>query len=177
MGQTAVEGRTYYINTNSGAFSWERPKDALKLFRDSNDGAQKGKSKLSIMQALGRMDSRQDPSVWAKIDASKEFETREYRMADRTPGAAEITLAYQSDAGRLDRLVKIVDQWKGPVSASILLQENEIKHVDEIIEKNNLIRKHVDLYLCVAPRKWTYYPINTLRNHANSNVRTNYLFI
>lgn len=91
-----------------------------------------------------------------------------------------ITLSTQLSLNRFDRLVRLFERYKGPMSCAVYLPDEEsIRSLDVLVEKQSqAFRDMVTLHLLFEKDPIDLeYPINTLRNLALFNIETEYFFI
>lgn len=110
----------------------------------------------------------------------------------------EITLITQMSPNKLPRLVALAKEWTGPMSVAIV-SEKSVTELDAILGKLDLPWERIDIHLVIykgetrtrpynasipslkSPpvplSKWSYYPINFLRNVAIQFCRSDLIFI
>lgn len=81
----------------------------------------------------------------------------------------------QMDTSRLHRITKYAKTWDGPISAVVIAKTSE---KNSILKKyredaNENVKDHVDLHVAeIGEAGFQHYPINRLRNLANSQATT-----
>jgi hypothetical protein len=114
-----------------------------------------------------------------------------YRNASRTPEKDQVSIITQLSCtphGRLLVMQKLMRKWNGPASVAVfIMNDGDKASVTELYDNDPLLRKHVSLHLVYMsdttrthPLMDRYgiqmvYPINTLRNVAWDNVRTDWI--
>lgn len=86
----------------------------------------------------------------------------------------DITLATQLSFDRLDRLLRMIREWHGPISAAIFIGLDDVFLVMKKLMFENIPWGRVDIHLVSS--NTTTFPINILRNIAVNNSRTDMVF-
>lgn len=87
----------------------------------------------------------------------------------------DVTILTQTSTDRLDSLKRLILSWDGPVSAT-LYAENWLDIAAQLVQWiHNIQRKNIQLHVVV--QSGYYYPVNFLRNVAQSNAKTQYVFM
>ncbi|KAI9023427.1 glycosyl-transferase for dystroglycan-domain-containing protein [Hyaloraphidium curvatum] len=79
-----------------------------------------------------------------------------YIRAEERPDAGDITITTMLDPSRYDRLLKLVYQYRGPISVTIHIQDDEenqveeaIADLDELVHQHPILAKYVDAHLLI----------------------------
>ena len=92
-----------------------------------------------------------------------------------------ITLATQLTLDRLQELEAIAKRWQGPISAAVLLfNDNSLLELVKAYHKSATIQKFVTIHVIFEDnfnqKDSEMYPVNQLRNIAIANVQTSHVF-
>ncbi len=90
---------------------------------------------------------------------------------------ADISLVTQLSFDRIHMLIRLLELWEGPVSATIYMDESQVLHLMVLIHNTPMFQR-TNFALHVVYKKGDFlYPVNFLRNIAWNYSTTPYIFI
>lgn len=92
----------------------------------------------------------------------------------------DLSIVTQLGVKKLERLFAMAGEWKGPISAALLLTRNEFKSVNRLLTQDKwqqIRRLQLHLVVLESADEPPYYPINFLRNVALQFCSTEYVFV
>ena len=90
----------------------------------------------------------------------------------------DVTLVTQLSTSRYNMLIRLLEHWQGPVSATVYGNDEEVLEFKNKIEEDGLLKDRPDVSIhTVYRRENVLYPIGYLRNVAFNNIKTQYVFL
>ena len=88
----------------------------------------------------------------------------------------DVTMVTQLSFDRLHALQQLIDNWDGPMSIAVYLNDNQIYDFLRFMHSSSAARRH-NVAVTIVYKEGALYPINYLRNVAWNNSNTPYVFL
>lgn len=109
---------------------------------------------------------------------TKLAEQPDFKKATMNFPADSVTLTTQCDTHRLSRVRELANQWQGPISLALMVQEHELQKVrTELTNMGEAVDKFVTVHVMTAENRPSFYPINAMRNLALRHATTEWVFV
>ncbi|KAI1301775.1 LARGE xylosyl- and glucuronyltransferase 2 [Halotydeus destructor] len=94
-----------------------------------------------------------------------------------SPEGNDVTLVAQLSMDRLQMVESLCKHWEGPISLALYMSDSEVQQFYGYVTESDILRERKNIGYHIVYRDGSYYPINTLRNIALSQVTTPYVFL